>query len=824
MKYKNFRALALSTSALVMVVAQAVRAEPVPADGEMTPPVLSTQGTPGLEWDAGATLSFQHSDNIYLTSNDRVSDWAAILSPWLRMTLRQQDFRLDLTASADIARYSGNSNEDYEDLFLGAQLRYRFSDRLFAFGGLDFAQDHESRLSPDDVNGISPTEYTESSAFLGIGGQLETGSYRIGLNVRDLDYDDTPAAGGAIIDNDDRDRRQTELGARFGVFQMEDGEVFVQVIYDERDYDQPIDNEGFQRSSKGYEATIGYSGTVGRFRGEAFMGIMSRDYDDARFASITTLDMGVDMTANLGRGTSLDAILERSIEETTLAGASAYISTTAGLRLRHRVTPDLSIAAYAFLTENDYRGVARTDSVSEIGVSLRHYLNPRVYIDADYDYRQRLSDVAGAEFDDHRITLTLGTSLREQYDATSATLARPGASGFYLGAFLGDNALQTRVEGFRGVNPAGLIADFGDHGGAAGVFAGYRWDYGSLVLGVEAEYEANDTSWPHLANRTFSVERGDAWSLSALAGLRVRGGNLVYSRFGVISSEFNSSYQDGVGPLVQLSDRETGFLVGVGAEVPFGRGLSGRIEYQLRAYGDYEIGAPLGGGNDDNFANIESVVRFGLVYELGGGQPVEAAEPTEFGGFYAGGYIGHGTLQSDNVGPRPGGAGGAPFVLSTVRAGQGFSGGVLAGWGHQANRLYVGGEAEFEVSDASWNIKRDSNNGRIYSFKKIHSVGAGLRLGYVVNDNVLLFARAGLVRTRIDVNYVDGPNPPFASSPDLDGVRFGGGIEFAISDDMHARFEYTQTNYEGNSVNYGTGTDDFDTTERQFRIGLVKQF
>jgi len=56
------------------------------------------------------------------------------------------------------------------------------------------------------------------------------------------------------------------------------------------------------------------------------------------------------------------------------------------------------------------------------------------------------------------------------------------------------------------------------------------------------------------------------------------------------------------------------------------------------------------------------------------------------------------------------------------------------------------------------------------------------------------------------------------------GIRIGGGIEFAIGEKMNVRLDYTQTEYNANTIDYGIGVDSFDTTERLFRIGLTHQF
>ncbi|WP_375568919.1 outer membrane beta-barrel protein [Seohaeicola saemankumensis] len=782
----------------------------------------ATDTTP-YTFDAGIAVTGRVTDNVFLTANDRRSDVVTILSPWMALSYRAEDFRLNLEASSDIGRFADYSQENYEDYFLGAEAQYRINESVFAFGGLDYELVHEGRESPDDVSGLRPTELREASGYVGIGGRLADRTFRLGLNVRDLNFDDTPAALGSVVDNDDRDRRQIELGGRIGVADLGEGEVFLQGIYDQRDYDQAVDNLGlgFQRSSKGYQAAIGYNGSIGPLRGEVLLGMISQSYDDPRFGTTRALDLGVDLTMPLDNQTSLDVIVDRTLEETTLSGASGYISTSAGLRLRHRVAPDMSLAAYAFLTQNDYQSVARTDHLAEAGVSLRYYLNPRVYLDTNYDFRQRQSDIAGADYDEHRISLTFGASLEPRFEAEPGNLVQAGDGGFYAGLAIGDTALQTKVDGPRG-SGGSLTADIGDHAVATSVFAGYRQHYGALVLGAEADFEVNSTSWSHAGNRNFGVDRGNALSASVVTGLQTENGNLFYGRFGIVSAALDSSYQRGTEPTVLDDARKTGMLFGVGAEVPLGHGLSGRMEYQLRAYDDYGIGSPADTATPDNFANVESAVRFGLVYDFApGAQAAKPAVTRDFGGLYAGAQLGHGSLLSDNTGPRPDDAATA-FTLVATRAGQGFTGGGYVGYGFQSNRVYFGGEAEVELSSVDWNVER-SPVGRIYSAKKTATAGLGLRLGYVLNDNVLIYARAGMVRSDFDFDY-SFRSADISQSVGIDGIRIGGGIEFAVGEKMNVRLDYTQTEYDANTIDYGIGVDSFDTTERLFRIGVTRQF
>ncbi|KUJ85188.1 hypothetical protein AVO45_16915 [Ruegeria marisrubri] len=557
-----------------------------------------------VDFDAGVSLAEEYTDNVFATSNDRRDDFVTIIAPWARLSLTGEKFSLGLDARAELGRYADYGSEDYDDYSVGADFRYQFDRQFFVFGGLDFAHEHESRSSPDAVFGIEPTVYDETSGYFGVGGRIDERRYRFGINARDLDFDDVDSISGIRIDNDDRDRTHLEAGGRIGVSKTENGEVFVQGIYEKRDYDTAV-----ERDSDGLRAAVGYTGSIGNARGEVMLGILSQDYEDPAFDTVTAPDFGLDLSSSIGDSTRLTGIVERSLEETTLTGASGYLATSAGLRLRHRVSQNVSLAGYFFLTQNDYQQTDRTDYLAETGLSLRYYFNPRVYLDTDYSFQQRQSDAAGAEYDEHRISLRLGAALDNYYDEGTGNLASWGASSFYIGGHVGNLATQTKVDGPRGSNGF-LTADFGDNSPVAGLFAGYRANLNDLVLGLEAEVEFNDGEWPHSGARNFSVERGNAYSLSAISGLRTPGNALLYGRFGAISSNFTSQYQLHSGPVVTRDESELGFLLGVGAEIPLNGGLSGRMEYQLRAYDDYWIGAPQGGAGDDNFANVEKGPRY----------------------------------------------------------------------------------------------------------------------------------------------------------------------------------------------------------------------
>ena len=212
----------------------------------------------------------------------------------------------------------------------------------------------------------------------------------------------------------------------------------------------------------------------------------------------------------------------------------------------------------------------------------------------------------------------------------------------------------------------------------------------------------------------------------------------------------------------------------------------------------------------------------GLGYRFGA---AESNGPTgdegsghDFSGAYGGLQIGYGGLHTDNEGPRQGGS-----ELEADRAGHGGTGGGFAGYGHTLlGALYLGAELELEGSYTSWDVERDPT-GRVYSVEKDWSYGGAARLGYVHNDMALFYGRVGLVRTSFDTEY-EFQNVKVDQQDSQTGLRFGGGIEVAASENIFLRFDYTYTDYDAYRVDYQAGVDEFDNSENLFRFGVGYRF
>jgi outer membrane immunogenic protein len=68
-------------------------------------------------------------------------------------------------------------------------------------------------------------------------------------------------------------------------------------------------------------------------------------------------------------------------------------------------------------------------------------------------------------------------------------------------------------------------------------------------------------------------------------------------------------------------------------------------------------------------------------------------------------------------------------------------------------------------------------------------LAASVRLGYVVNPRALVFGKVGYANTRIDFG---------GAGASFEGVRYGGGVEFAVTGNTYISAEYQRSEYEAN--------------------------
>ncbi len=159
----------------------------------------------------------------------------------------------------------------------------------------------------------------------------------------------------------------------------------------------------------------------------------------------------------------------------------------------------------------------------------------------------------------------------------------------------------------------------------------------------------------------------------------------------------------------------------------------------------------------------------------------QAASAQSFDGFYAGAEAGW-TQHSAGTFSSP---------LGDVAAGRSHdaaSAGLFVGYDYRvAPRIVIGAEAglSFGIDDR---FARDTGSALLAIDPK-RSIDLTARVGYLVTDNTLVYARGGYTNARIGTSIKEEAGVRSATG-NRDGWLVGGGVEHAFTDRISTRIEY----------------------------------
>jgi len=407
-------------------------------------------------------------------------------------------------------------------------------------------------------------------------------------------------------------------------------------------------------------------------------------------------------------------------------------------------------------------------------------------------------------------------------------------AGFYLGVhggygwgwndFVEVFTLSSVVEGrFDGLNSSG---------GVVGGHAGYNWQFGRAVTGLELDFSAADIRG-HAAmagvsatQGAFSYTRSDR--VKTLGTARARLGwlptdnILLYGTAGAAWERFDLSIARTVNNVNNAATNETtpsdrvGWVAGAGAEVLLpGSNWIGRLEYLHYDFGSVQpfrsvtSSVPSHTFSDRGGRQTYDIVRTALSYKLGSFPAVDAIRNAKAGpvvpaaswaGFYLGAHGGYGWGPGSYTRSL---TSAAPFVsIDGPQLKGGIYGGHV-GYNWQFDRAVAGVELDFSgtgIGGTSSVTYQTPPSVRTVSITdKVDYLGsARARLGWLPLENALLYGTAGLGWERLDSNtssVTTGPAGTTSSSDDTASSRFGwvagAGIEAKLAgSNWIGRLEY----------------------------------
>jgi outer membrane immunogenic protein len=217
----------------------------------------------------------------------------------------------------------------------------------------------------------------------------------------------------------------------------------------------------------------------------------------------------------------------------------------------------------------------------------------------------------------------LGADLPIYTKAQAAAAPMYDWSGFYVGVFGGGGVGNHNLNNALG--PAGFAnftVNYESKGALGGGEAGYNWQSGNIVFGVEG-----DAFWSGFKGDDAAQALGaiDSTKLRWGATLRGRGGIAVdrlmlFFTGGWAYGEFlhtDTDLVNGLG-IDQFTANRSGLTAGGGIAYAITDSLIGKVEYRYFDFGRYVRAAPLNGQLPYTVDNTYSVVTLGLDFKFGG--------------------------------------------------------------------------------------------------------------------------------------------------------------------------------------------------------------
>lgn len=186
----------------------------------------------------------------------------------------------------------------------------------------------------------------------------------------------------------------------------------------------------------------------------------------------------------------------------------------------------------------------------------------------------------------------------------------------------------------------------------------------------------------------------------------------------------------------------------------------------------------------------------------------------------------------------------------------GATGGIFAGVKFNVTpRFYLAPEANlgtsnadggvstsYAYSDSFGNASYSENSNESYKYEAGRTYGLGVLAGYNFTETTSFYGRLGYQRTKFktsynynesynfadpDFGFFDSGSDSFSDSESktFGGVRFGVGMETAISSNVALRLDWSQTHYSSETFSDGQGNSiTFDPTESALQAGISYRF
>lgn len=348
---------------------------------------------PNVEFGVG------HDDNVLRTETNTRSSGFARLAPELLWVGSVRKHRLRFGYQGEYARYFDQSNDNYNDHYLGADATLDLTQKFTVNGGLFYFRSHEGRGEAGVINsGLKPNEWEQWTARLEAlyGRRIATAQIGALYEHAEREYINN---GQGIRDN------ETDTYTLTGYYNL--GRR-TQLLIEPSIIDTNYTNPGSNQDNTVHQLLAGiiWSATA-KTTGKVKLGRYRKDFDSLADVSGYSADIEVVWEPKTYSTVTLRGVLGSN--DSNVLGASAYDSTTISVDWEHELTSLTELQVGIGMRNDDYSGVSREDDFVSAYIGISREVARNVFVGMRYDFGRRDSSVVGNDYDSNIVTIGVKT-------------------------------------------------------------------------------------------------------------------------------------------------------------------------------------------------------------------------------------------------------------------------------------------------------------------------------------------------------------------------------------------------------------------------------
>jgi hypothetical protein len=374
-------------------------------DWVFVPPLKSVFHRPRPDYDPNGLrvgsflfypeLSVQsaYDSNVFAEDSHTHDDVIFTATPAFRV---ESDWNLHMLGAEGFVTGEKHVKETDEDAIEGngtlfGRLDITSDDTLF--GSASYSHLVDPRSDPNNQN-ADRTEYSLWTARTGYVHEFARINVRFDGQAQRYDYTDS-------ADND-RDRNQFTIGTRVTYALSPRISPFVEIGFQDQNFDASVDDSGVDRDAQRYSAAVGARVLItDLLLGELAVGVGHTVFEDDTLDDVTSPRVAGLLTWNITELTSIILRARMTQDPTTQAGASTEVILAASARVEHELLRNLLVFGQAGYENDDFEGTNRTDNSYLAGIGAEYLLNRNFSFFGEYDFELRDSNIPGDDFLDN---------------------------------------------------------------------------------------------------------------------------------------------------------------------------------------------------------------------------------------------------------------------------------------------------------------------------------------------------------------------------------------------------------------------------------------